>query len=133
MCAEQEGAALYQMLAKTERDPHLAELYRRMAEAEQRHAAVWKDYLHSASEPVPTYAPGWRVCTLAWLAQRLVVNAVLPMISPRRNGKQAERIIANQKHKPLVWRRMSVHMRTSFAPCRNTGGNALRAAVLGDG
>ena len=56
---EQDGSELYQSLAKTERDPHLAELYRRMAETEQRHASIWADYLRKAGEPVPTYTTGW--------------------------------------------------------------------------
>jgi rubrerythrin len=33
--AEQEGSELYQSLSKAEKDPHLAELYQRMAETEQ--------------------------------------------------------------------------------------------------
>ncbi len=52
--AEREGSELYKSLAGTERDPHLAELYRRMAETEQRHANVWADYLSKSGETVPT-------------------------------------------------------------------------------
>jgi rubrerythrin len=59
--AEQKNSELYQSLAKTERDPHLAELYQRMAEAEQSHASVWVDYLRKAGKAEPTYTPGWRI------------------------------------------------------------------------
>src|SRR5215471_1749197 len=79
--AEQESAELYQLLAQKERNEHLAELYRRMAEVEQRHASVWADHLRRAGKPVPAYTPGWRIRTLAWLAQRFGTSAVLPMIS----------------------------------------------------
>jgi len=79
--AEQEGAALYQLLAQKERNEHLAELYRRMADVEQRHASVWADHLRQAGEPVPAYTAGWRIRTLVWLAQRFGTSGILPMIS----------------------------------------------------
>jgi len=48
--AEQEGVYLYSKLAEAESDAHLAELYRRLAAIEQRHADLWKDYLSRAEE-----------------------------------------------------------------------------------
>ena len=84
--AEQDGSELYQSLSKTERDPHLAELYRRMAETEQRHASIWADYLRKAGEPVPTYTSGWRIRMIIWLAKRFGVNSVLPMVSSMESG-----------------------------------------------
>lgn len=41
--AEQEGVYLYTHLAEVERDAHRAELCRRLAATEQRHADFWKD------------------------------------------------------------------------------------------
>lgn len=79
--AEQEGALLYQELAKAEHDPPLAELYRRLSESEQRHATFWAERLRSAGQAVPPVLPNWRLRTLIWLAKRFGVSAVLPLLS----------------------------------------------------
>jgi vacuolar iron transporter family protein len=147
---EQEGTALYQLLAKNESNAHLAELYRRMAEVEQRHASAWADHLRRAGEPVPAYTPGWRIRTLAWLAQRFGISAVLPMISTmERNAvstyaaqseAQAEGMPQDERSHARIFRSLQTTMRGGIAgPVlarfegrhRATGGNALRAAVLG--
>src|SRR5690348_10802450 len=75
--SEQEGAYLYQQLAALEPDAHLAELFRRIANIEQRHADLWRGYLEEAGAPPPTYTPNWRIRTLIWLARRLGTGAVL--------------------------------------------------------
>jgi VIT1/CCC1 family predicted Fe2+/Mn2+ transporter/rubrerythrin len=147
--AEQEGSELYQSLAKTERDPHLAELYRRMAETEQRHAAVWAEYIRRAGEPVPTYTPGWRIRILIWLAQRFGVNSVLPMVSSMERGAshdydaqpeaRAAGMPKDERSHERLFRSVEITGGGVAGPAlarfegrhRGTGGNALRAAVLG--
>jgi len=147
--AEQEGSKLYQSLAETERDPHLAELYRRMAETEQRHAAVWAEYIGRAGEPVPTYTPGWRIRMIIWLAQRFGVNSVLPMVSSMERGashdydEQPEARAAgmpkDERSHERLFRSVEITGGGIAGPAlarfegrhRGTGGNALRAAVLG--
>ena len=44
---EQDGAALYDAVAASEENPKLAELYRRLAAAERRHAGIWAEKLKS--------------------------------------------------------------------------------------
>lgn len=148
--AEQEGSLLYQELAKVEPNPRLADLYRRMAETEQRHAAIWAEKLHSSHQLTPAYAPGWRIRTLIWLAKRFGVNAVLPMISTmEREASQeydgqpearAAGMPAQERSHARLFRAVQVSTGGGVAgPIlaqfegrhRNTGGNALRAAVLG--
>jgi vacuolar iron transporter family protein len=147
--AEQEGSKLYQSLAETERDQHLAELYRRMAETEHRHAAVWAEYIRSAGGPVPTYTPGWRIRMIIWLAQRFGVNSVLPMVSSMERGasheydKQPEARAAgmpkDERSHERLFRSVEITGGGIAGPAlarfegrhRGTGGNALRAAVLG--
>ena len=63
--AEQEGVYLYTKLAEVESDAHLADLYRRIAGIEERHANLWKNYLTNAGQSVPTYQPNGRIRTLA--------------------------------------------------------------------
>ncbi|HBS58409.1 MAG TPA: rubrerythrin family protein, partial [Firmicutes bacterium] len=42
---EKNSAALYVILAEHETNPHLAEVYRRLAEAEEKHATLWGEKL----------------------------------------------------------------------------------------
>jgi rubrerythrin len=88
--AERDGSELYKSLAGTERDPHLAELYRRMAETEQRHANIWADYLSKSGQTLPSYTAGWRTHLIIWLAKRFGVNSVLPMVSSMERGASHE-------------------------------------------
>ena len=147
--AEQDGSELYQSLSKTERDPHLAELYRRMAETEQRHASIWADYLHKAGEPVPTHTSGWRIRMIIWLAKRFGVNSVLPMVTSMESGashdydSQPEARTAgmpeDERSHERLFRSVEITGGGVAGPAlarfegrhRGTGGNALRAAVLG--
>ncbi len=149
--AELESSLLYQELARAEQDTHLAELYRRMSETEQRHANAWAEHLRGAGQPVPGYSPTWRIRMLIWLAKRFGVSAVLPMISTMERkavgtyatqpeadaaGMQASershvrlfREVQTTTHGgiagPVLARFEGRHRATS-------GGNALRAAVLG--
>jgi VIT1/CCC1 family predicted Fe2+/Mn2+ transporter len=148
--AEQESALLYEELSKAERDPHLAELYRRMSDTEQRHAGIWAERLRAAGHPVPPYTPGWRIRALIWLAKRFGVSSVLPIISTmeRDAGREYERqpearaggMVAEEHSHARLFR--AVQRSTSGGIAgpilaqfegrhRSTGGNALRAAVLG--
>jgi len=149
--AEQEGALLYQELAKAEQDPHLADLYRRMSETEQRHATVWAERLRSMGQPVPTSTPGWRLRLLIWLAKRFGVSSVLPLISTMErdtirayDGQPEARTAgmpADERSHARLFRAVQSSTRGGIAgPVlaqfegrhRSTGGgNALRAAVLG--
>ena len=146
---EQDGSELYQSLAKTDRDPHLAELYRRMAETEQRHASIWADYLRKAGEPVPTYTTGWRIRMITWLAKRSGVNSVLPMVSSMESGAdhdydtqpeaRAAGMPEDERSHERLFRSVEITGGGVAGPAlarfegrhRGTGGNALRAAVLG--
>jgi VIT1/CCC1 family predicted Fe2+/Mn2+ transporter len=149
--SEQEAAALYRMLADSERDPHLVEIYRRMQAVEQRHAAVWADHLRRAGTPAPAYHPGWRVRTLGWLARRFGAGAVLPIVSSLERDAvhaydaqpeaQAAGMPDQERSHARVFRYLQATTSGGIVgPVlaqlegrhRNTGGgNALRAAVLG--
>ncbi len=49
---EIDGAYLYEALAQSEPDLKLAEVYRRLASVEKRHAKVWADKLGVEVPPV---------------------------------------------------------------------------------
>ena len=148
--SEQEGVYLYSKLAEIESDAHLAELYRRLAAIEQRHADLWKDYLSRANATSPTYTPGWRVRTLLWLARRLGTGAVLSTVSSMEQqavseyDAQPEAVNAGlpadeRSHTRLFSYLLSGARGGIAGPLlaqfegrhRSAGGNELRAAVLG--
>ena len=78
---EQDGIALYRALAKAENDPARAEIFEKLAMAEERHAARWARLLKSNGAPVPGYVPGWRVLVLGWLSRRFGTHHVLPVVT----------------------------------------------------
>jgi len=148
--SEREGVYLYSKLAEIESDEHLAELYRRLAAIEQRHADLWKDYLSRANATSPTYTPGWRVRTLLWLARRLGTGAVLSTVSSMEQqavseyDAQPEAVNAGlpadeRSHTRLFSYLLSGARGGIAGPLlaqfegrhRSAGGNELRAAVLG--
>jgi VIT1/CCC1 family predicted Fe2+/Mn2+ transporter len=78
---EQDGIALYRALAKAERDPARAEIFEKLAQAEERHAARWSRLLKTHGAAIPAYSPGWRILMLGWLSRRLGTQHVLPVVT----------------------------------------------------
>jgi VIT1/CCC1 family predicted Fe2+/Mn2+ transporter len=148
---ERDSSMLYHTLAETEKDAHLAEIYRRLAAIEEKHAANWEDLLRQSGQDAPLYRPGWRIRTLAFLARRLGASSILPMVSSmeanathtydRQPEAQALGMPAEERSHARVFGYLRAAMRGGIAGStlaqlegrhRNTGGgNALRAAVLG--
>lgn len=147
---EQGSVALYEALASAERDPHLAEIYRKMALIEGRHAAVWEDHLREAGVTVVPYVPSWRMRTLGWLAKHFGPGVVLPIISSMERDAvhaydgqpeaQATGMPSEERSHARVFRAVELATRGGASGSvlarlegrhRTGGGNALRAAVLG--
>jgi vacuolar iron transporter family protein len=77
---EIDSASLYRAVAAVEAQSQLAELYRRLAQTEDRHAEFWGQRLRAAGEePGPT-RPGWRTRVMALLARRFGTQFVLPTL-----------------------------------------------------
>ena len=151
LAAERESATLYHLLAQAEEEPHLAEVYRRMAEIEQRHSAIWEEHLRQAGETVSPYQPSWRLRTLGWLAHRFGTGAMLPLMASQERKAvhayetqpeaQAAGMPGEERSHARVFRALQQTTGKSLAgPLmaqlerrhRGTGGgNVLRAGVLG--
>jgi vacuolar iron transporter family protein len=144
---EMNGAALYDSLASAEKDDRLAEVYRRLATVEHRHAERWRKRLEEAGETLPAFTPSWRTRTLGWIARRFGTSVVLPSvqtleaIDTDKYAKQADAsdFHGDERSHSRVIQLMST-VRGGFAGTdvarlegrhRTTGGNQLRAAVLG--
>jgi VIT1/CCC1 family predicted Fe2+/Mn2+ transporter len=147
---ERDSAALYGALAEREPSPHLAEVYRRLADSEERHAARWAERLRAAGAEVPPARPSRRARLLIHLARRFGPELVVPTLAEReRTGSHAYADEPDAKGTPMAAEERS-HARVLIRIARERpggvegsalarfegrhrapGGNALRAAVLG--
>src|SRR5215813_5485333 len=78
---EVDSAALYRTLAQAEKNPQLAQVYRRLGAIEEAHAEYWKSHLEAIDQRAPKLRPGFRTRALAWLARRFGPAFVLPTIN----------------------------------------------------
>jgi len=147
---ERDGAALYEGLARIERDPRRKESFLKLALGEQRHAEIWAKKLRAAGVEVPDVKPSRRTRLLIWMARRLGTNAVLPMVIEtektdadkyaRQGGRTAAALAAEEKDH----REQLTQMTEPGAPIgpqrviatrenwhRSGRGGAVRAAIFG--
>jgi VIT1/CCC1 family predicted Fe2+/Mn2+ transporter len=145
---ELDGVTLYLALADLEEDPNLAEIYRRLAGVEQKHADSWTAQLKTQGVIVPAHKPSWRTNTTIWLAKRFGVGFVLPSIAAREQGDAgkysaeagAGSMSGDEYSHARVLSRVTGNLPGGLAGGsiaqlegrhKAGGGNALRAAVLG--
>jgi VIT1/CCC1 family predicted Fe2+/Mn2+ transporter len=145
---ERNGAYLYKALSQVEKDSRLAEVYRRMAAVENKHADEWIERLKSGGVAIPPFKPNWRSRTLAWVARYLGVSAVLPTIigNERKDSRKylqipgADGMAADESSHNRLLSSVAASMKGGLeggalaqleGRHRAGGGNALRAAVLG--
>jgi VIT1/CCC1 family predicted Fe2+/Mn2+ transporter len=142
---EIDGVAIYRAMAEGSKDARLAELYRRLADTEARHAAVWQQRLAEAGAPVPAN-PTWRARILMWVARHVGPGLVATTIaSQERNSRgmydnQPEAagtsLPADERSHARILREVTSGVEGGTLARfegrhRAVGGNALRAAVLG--
>ncbi len=145
---ECNSALLYRALAECDRNPKIAEVYRRLAEVEENHARTWAERLAAAGGAVPPFRPALRSRLLIRLARRFGAELILPALSARETAatgdygdqpEAAEMQHTERSHARLL-RQIGETGRGGLAGSalarlegrhRSAGGNALRAAVLG--
>ena len=146
---EVDSAALYRAMAEAEPDPHLSEVYHRLAAVEEAHAEFWQKELARVGTRARVHGPDWRTRALIWLARRFGPQFVLPTLSTLEQrdvgmyDRQPEAVAgglpqAERSHNRVV-EAMAAAMpqgASGSALARlegrhRAGGNALRAAVLG--
>jgi VIT1/CCC1 family predicted Fe2+/Mn2+ transporter len=148
--AERDGAGLYRTLAELETQPQLAEVYRRMADSEDRHAKFWEQKIAEAGGTAPRVRLSVRARTLVWLARRFGVRFVLPTIAGQETSNAAtydgqadargQNMQADEQSHVRLLAAMGAAGPAGMEGSavarlegrhRAVGGNALRAAVLG--
>lgn len=77
---EADAAFLYRVLADAERDENKRQLYRKLAEVEDRHTVIWEDLLRKHGRTVVTHRPSTRTRLLARLGKTLGPGFLLPML-----------------------------------------------------
>lgn len=146
---EIDGAALYHVLAETEKQPQMKEVYLKLAASEEKHAAAWEKKLNDLKVTIPPRRPTWRAATMIWLAKRFGPQFVLPTItgnekadSQAYDGQSDEEAREFSKDEKSHARLLSMASHSTGGLSGGTisqiegrhkagGGNALRAAVLG--
>ena len=145
---ELNSTALYNALANVEKDSRIAEVYKRLAKTEQKHADVWANKIREAGGTIPRFKPSWRTLALIWLAHRFGPQVILPTITANEENHSrdyaavgdAGTMPADEQSHARMLQQIS---QTSTGGMeggaiaklegrhRTPGGNALRAAVLG--
>jgi vacuolar iron transporter family protein len=146
---EVDGAAVYSALAEAERDPNIANIYRRLAAVESAHAEFWQKRLDRSTGGQTRITPSFRARGLSWLARRFGPSLVLPTMAATeaRGSSQydaqpdavAQGMPADERAHARIIQAASGTPKGLTGPAlarlegrhRGTAGNALRAAVLG--
>lgn len=149
---EADGVFMYRSLAELEQDEDLRAIYHRLAEAEERHLALWQEQLRNAGVDDTPPPPSRRIRLLMWMARRFGTETVLPVIKTMERDATAMYTGVEVAEAAGLTTDETSHYRVFSALTRsqrNTGvagaiigrvesrhralgsGNALRAAVLG--
>jgi VIT1/CCC1 family predicted Fe2+/Mn2+ transporter len=146
---EIDSAVLYRALAEAESNAPLKEVYRRLAAVEEAHAEFWRKRLAGVGASAVGRGPGWRTRALAWAARRFGPETVLPLINALERADftkydaQPEAASAGlpadeRSHSRLIEAMARPPHGGLFGGAlaqlegrHRSGGNALRAAVLG--
>ncbi len=147
---EVNSAFLYRVAAELEPDDVVSGVYLRLAESEERHAALWEDRLVAAGADVSDRGPDRRTRVLAWLARRMgpsVITQVMAATEMSGRGMYDDQPEAAGTSLPADERSHAIVLDALRKEAsggvpggvlarlegrhKAVGGNALRAAVLG--
>jgi VIT1/CCC1 family predicted Fe2+/Mn2+ transporter len=146
---EQQAIRLYERLAEAESNPNLAEVYRKLAAVEERHAAYWAEKLRENGAAIPAVRPSWRTRIFGWLAVRMGTAFVLPSIAAQektaamdytgQSDAESVHMPAEERSHARIFQRLTQTSqglqgnKLAYFEGRHpaAGGNSLRAAVLG--
>lgn len=145
---ERSSALLYQTMSEVEKDPRIAEVYKRISKTETEHALHWKEKAAVSGQILPEYQPDWRTRTLVRLGKKFGTNMILPTLQGMEQTGQvdyskmagASAMQSQEKSHARLLDQITGTVQGGISGGvlmqlegrhRSTGGNALRAAVLG--
>jgi VIT1/CCC1 family predicted Fe2+/Mn2+ transporter len=146
--AESEAVFLYRRLKDNEENPKLKEVYEKLAANEEKHVAIWAGKLDSMGVAPKAFRPRLKPRVLAFLAKTMGAGSVIPLIASIEKNAADEYSGQTESEIPSLVRDESSHARVfsylarsgsglegsavaRFEGRHHTGGNALRAGVLG--
>jgi VIT1/CCC1 family predicted Fe2+/Mn2+ transporter/rubrerythrin len=114
---ERDAIALYDALARIEKDPRRAAAFRTIAGNERRHADIWAGKLRELGADVPPAAgPRLRVRTILLLARLFGTHAVRDMVQAlegdeeelyvAQSSPEVAAIAADEREHAEIWRRL---------------------------
>ena len=144
---EIDAIALYSLLLEKETSRAVKDFYRRMVEVESIHADVWRTRLTDAGVDTRRMGAGWRTRVLMFIASHFGPSLVVPTIAEREASDQAmyddqpealDRMPGDERSHARLFRELAAGRGVEGGAIariegrhRGSGGNQLRAAVLG--
>src|SRR5262245_53400143 len=146
---EIDSAFQYLAMAAGEPRANVADIYRRLAAVEEKHATFWEHRLRDAGHTIGPRQPTTRARVLGWLARCLGAGTILPTIAAAEYAERNAYLAHPETHGTGMTEQERMHARVLGAVLakssrvgggalasiegrhRSIGGNALRAAVLG--
>ena len=145
---ECSSALLYETMAEVEKDPRIAEVYKRISQTETGHAAHWKQQAAAQGVTLEAYKPDWRTRMLVRLGKRFGTGMILPVLqgmeqtgaSGYSKMSGASSMQAQEQSHGRLLNTITGSIKGGISGGmlmqlegrhRSAGGNALRAAVLG--
>ena len=86
---EADAAYLYRLLSEAEPDPSKKDLYRRLAEVEDKHVEIWASLMREHGREPKRFSPTGRTRLLAMLGKALGPSFLLPMLL-REEGREVK-------------------------------------------
>jgi len=144
---EIDAIALYTLLGEKEESDTLKEFYQRMVGVESIHAGVWRDRLEAGGIDTSKMRPAWRARALMFIARHVGPSIVVPTIAEREASDEAmydeqpealARMPGDERSHARLFRELAAGRGVEGGAIariegrhRGSGGNQLRAAVLG--
>jgi VIT1/CCC1 family predicted Fe2+/Mn2+ transporter len=125
---ELNGAAVYAALAAAETDPLRKDLFLQLAQAESRHAQLWREKLAAAGLRDEQFVPSLRTRLLAKLAQRFGPGFVMPGIAAAEFADRNK--YAGQSDALAISAEERGHAAVVQAVAHSSGGATVGAQIL---
>jgi len=136
-------------MVEAEPRKEIADVYRRLAAIEEKHAAFWEERLRGAGVEPGRRGPTFRARALGWIARRFGANVILPTVAAGEYADRNAYLAQPETRGTMMTEEERGHARVlgnllaktqgtrggALARIegrhRTVGSNALRAAVLG--
>jgi vacuolar iron transporter family protein len=144
---EIDAIALYALLQEKEQSTAVKDFYIKMVDVETVHANVWRERLTAAGVATEGMGPGWRTRVLMFIATHFGPSLVVPTIAEREAADQGMyddqpealgRMPGDERSHARLFRELAAGKGVEGGAIariegrhRGSGGNQLRAAVLG--